>query len=259
MKIGIDCRLWNESGVGRYTRNLVEELALLDKKNTYVLFFRQDTFDSFKTPGKNFRKKLADIRWHSVLEQTKFISILNKEKLDLVHFPYFSMPVLYKGKYVLTIHDLIIHHFGTGEASTLPLPIYKTKKLAYLFAIKQAAKNARKIIVPSEETKNEVVNHLSVSKSKISVVYEGVDQALLVRKATRLKNPYKEPYFLYVGNAYPHKNLKSLCGAFLLFSKKNPTYRLICIGMEDFFYKRLKQEIKDKNKKNRIVFLHSVS
>ena len=38
MKIGIDCRLWNETGVGRYIRNLVEQLQVLDKKNEYVLF-----------------------------------------------------------------------------------------------------------------------------------------------------------------------------------------------------------------------------
>lgn len=32
MRIGIDCRLWNETGIGRYTRNLVKNLEALDKK-----------------------------------------------------------------------------------------------------------------------------------------------------------------------------------------------------------------------------------
>ena len=38
MKIGIDARLWSESGVGRYIRNLVENLKLIDSNNNYVLF-----------------------------------------------------------------------------------------------------------------------------------------------------------------------------------------------------------------------------
>ena len=38
MRIGIDGRLWNETGVGRYIRNLVRELQIIDQKNEYVLF-----------------------------------------------------------------------------------------------------------------------------------------------------------------------------------------------------------------------------
>ena len=32
MKIGIDCRLWGETGIGRYIRNLVLNLQKLDIK-----------------------------------------------------------------------------------------------------------------------------------------------------------------------------------------------------------------------------------
>ena len=40
MKIGIDARLWNETGVGRYIRNLVWELQKVDRTNEYVLFVK---------------------------------------------------------------------------------------------------------------------------------------------------------------------------------------------------------------------------
>jgi hypothetical protein len=39
MKIGIDCRLWSEAGVGRYIRNLVRNLSEIDHQNDYYLFF----------------------------------------------------------------------------------------------------------------------------------------------------------------------------------------------------------------------------
>jgi hypothetical protein len=46
MRIGIDVRLFKQTGVGRYIRNLVADLAKIDKQNNYVLFCRtQDEKD----------------------------------------------------------------------------------------------------------------------------------------------------------------------------------------------------------------------
>src|SRR4051812_22356097 len=120
MKIGIDARLWNETGVGRYIRNLVKELQLIDKKNEYILFVRKADFDkvSSQIVNSKFLVKVADIRWHTIEEQIKLPRILNNENLDLMHFPYFSVPIRYKKTFVITIHDLILNHFSTGKAST---------------------------------------------------------------------------------------------------------------------------------------------
>ena len=89
MKIGIDARLWAQSGVGRYTRNLVSQLAEIDKENQYVLFMHDKDAQDFKSQNSNFKVTKTDINWHSIKEQTEFPKILDKEKLDLVHFPYF--------------------------------------------------------------------------------------------------------------------------------------------------------------------------
>ncbi len=98
MRIGIDARLWKETGVGRYIRNLVKELQVLDKANDYILFVRKTDYEKVITQIGNdkFKVKIADVRWHTIDEQLKLPQILNKENLDLVHFPYFSVPVGYK-------------------------------------------------------------------------------------------------------------------------------------------------------------------
>jgi len=83
---------------------------------------------------------------------------LEKEELDLVHFPYFSVPIYYRRPFVITIHDLIIHHYPTGKASTLPSPIYYAKLLGYKYVIKKAAQKAQKVITVSEATKEEIVS-----------------------------------------------------------------------------------------------------
>ena len=46
MRIGIDARLWNQTGVGRYIRNLVKNLQEIDFKNEYVLFVKKEDFDA---------------------------------------------------------------------------------------------------------------------------------------------------------------------------------------------------------------------
>jgi glycosyltransferase involved in cell wall biosynthesis len=44
----------------------------------------------------------------------------------------------------------------------------------------------------------------------------------------------KDNYFLYVGNAYPHKNVEVL-----LHAAAKAGVRVVFVGKEDFFYKRL--------------------
>jgi glycosyltransferase involved in cell wall biosynthesis len=251
MRIGIDARLWEQTGVGRYIRNLVVNLQKIDKKNQYVLFVRNQDLESVHKVVKNKNWKIVEvnIKWHSIAEQIKFPLLLNKEKLDLVHFPYFSVPISYKRPYVVTIHDLIINHFSTGEASTLAYPLYVGKRLSYKFIIKQAAKNARKIIVPSSATKEEIIDHLKIFGKKINIIPEASDKNLKIQNPN-LKTQNPEKYFLYVGNAYPHKNLVSLIYAFNKIAKDDKDLKLVLVGQKDFFYQRFEEE----NKSDKIIF-----
>ncbi len=255
MKIGIDARLIQETGVGRYIRNLLTNLSTIDKKNEYVLFVRDaNDLSNLKLTHNNWKVVEADIRWHTIAEQLSYPKILEEENLDLVHFPYFSVPVKYSRPFVVTIHDLILHHFSTGEASTLPSLFYHGKMAGYKYIIKQAAQRAEKIIAVSEATKNEIVDHLDVLESKITVIHEGYDNGIDDKKPS-FSLPDK--YFLHVGNVYPHKNIAVLLQAFKKVSDLKAS--LVFVSHEDFFLKKLKQKISQEGLSERIVFLSSVS
>lgn len=246
MLIGIDCRLWNETGIGRYVRNLVWNLAKIDHKNKYLLFFKDNEFRNVELPGKNFEKKLADVHWHSIGEQISLAGILKKEKMDLVHFPYFSIPVNYNLPFVITIHDLIINHFPTGKASTRMPIIYWLKLFAYKFILFSAIKKSKTIIAVSNATKKEIIDHYHVSEGKIHVTYEGVDDRIYSKIYD--KPIIEGKYFLYVGNAYPHKNLERLIFAFKNFKERaENSSKLVLVGKQDFFYARLKQTVEKLN------------
>lgn len=261
MRIGIDARLWNETGVGRYTRNLLRELALIDKKNEYVLFVLSKDVTEIQNYDERIKKNIeegkwkthiANIRWHTIAEQIAFPKLLQQENLDLVHFPYFSVPLFYNRQFIVTIHDLIVHHFPTGQASTLPYPLYFLKLQGYKYVISQAAKKSCRILAVSEATKAEVVKHLGVPEDKVVVTYEGIDEA--TQKEKRKEPIIKEDYFLYVGNAYPHKNLKTLIDAFYIVRQTSPNIKLILAGRNDFFYTRLRRGLLDS-----VVMLSSPS
>jgi len=265
MRIGIDARLWNETGVGRYIRNLVENLLEIDSKNEYVLFVDSKSVRELKTQNSKFKNTPqnlkvieTDIKWHTLEEQLQFPSILEKENLDLMHFPYFSVPIFYKRPFVITIHDLIIDHYPTGKASTLPSAVYYFKLLSYKFIIKQAALRAQKVIAVSQATKDEIVQHLGVSDDKIIVTYEGVE-------TSQRSNPKKEiatviswlrndKYFLYVGNAYPHKNLERLVEAFGLNAQEFPDVKLVLVGKQDYFYQKLQEKVTNLHSEKQIIF-----
>jgi len=268
MKIGIDARLFNQTGVGRYTSNLIENLLETDKSNNYVLFVRNEDFDQVKLKIKNLKLKIVrvNIPWHSIKEQIQFTEILNRENLDLVHFPYFSVPISYSRPFIVTIHDLIIHHFPTGKASTYPNFIYMFKILGYKYIISKACKKAKKIIAVSKSTKEEIIDHLEIPQDKIKVIYEGVDDKITNHKSQITNNFQKTKYkilntkyFLFVGNVYPHKNAERMIKAFNIFLQYFPETLLVLVGKEDFFYRRLRKAVGKLDLGKKVEFYGRVS
>ncbi len=263
MKIGIDCRLWNQTGVGRYTRNLVINIAELGSKNDFVLFVRaEDRADVHAEVKKsNFKIVIVNIPWHGLDEQTQFPKILNSENLDLMHFPYFSVPFFYYKPYVVTVHDLIVNKFNTGRASTLPAPLYLAKRVGYHAVMANAVYRAKKIIVPSKTVKEDLLNtYLNVNSDKIIVTYEGGFESNLKLK-TKNEKKVEGQYLLRVGNFYPHKNVEKLLTAFasFVYDSADKNIKLVLVGKKDYFYARIEKEIDKLHIGQNVEFFENVS
>lgn len=250
-KIGIDARLIGQTGVGRYITNL---LRYLPEDNNYIFYIYTLAVNLQKIPKKsNFVLREADYRWHTFAEQTAFLKLLYQDNLDLMHFTYFSYPLFYKRKFMITLHDLIPYFYKTGKATSGNQFIYKIKHFFYKLLLKNAVKNARLIIAPSETIKSEIVkNFHPMSPDKIKVIYEGVAEELMNGSENMmLKKQFLFPFFVYIGNFYPHKNMENLVRA---FAKIANDVKLILIGPADFFSGRLHQLINQLKQKERILF-----
>lgn len=246
MRIGIDARLYGTKhrGLGRYVKVLVDELVKTDTDNQYVLFLNEDNYDESSLINSSAKKVLLPARWYSLKEQLLGPKIIAKEKCKLVHFPHFNVPIFYGGKFIVTIHDLIINHFPDSRATTLPKAYYRLKLWGYKIIIRRAIKKAVKIIVPSHFVKEDILKHYKVKPEKIAVIYEGyfLGQEHLPARIDRFN--IQKPFLLYVGAAYPHKNLDGLIRAFKKLNRSKE-FQLVLVGSGDYFYERLKKESAD--------------
>src|SRR3990167_1485248 len=264
LRIGIDARFAGPegTGLGKYTEKLILNLAKIDKKNEYSIFLRSKNWNFFKLP-RNFKKVLADIKWYSAEEQLKLSGIFSKEKLNLLHVPHFNVPILYKGKFVVTIHDLIHHQFSEQSTSTKNFLLFKIKRVAYKTIIYSAVRRAAKIIVPSNFVKKQVIAAFKINPEKIIVTYEAAEEEYFGKisnskiQISNLLKKYniKSPYIIYVGNAYAHKNLERLLDAFKILTANYqlPTTHLAIVCPRDIFSERLNAEIAKRDLESQVA------
>lgn len=250
MRIGIDARLYSQSGLGRYIRNLIAQLKRIDIKNEYFIFLTSQDFADFEETF-NFKKVLANYQWYGVWEQLKFPRLLKSYNLDLVHFPHFNVPILYRDPFVVTIHDLIHQHYATRQSSTRNLFLRQIKKIGYSKAFGYAISKSKKIFVPSSFVKLQLEIEWKVDSEKIIVSLEAVDDQLIEMankisshqiKQTLKKFNINNPFLFYLGNAQPHKNLTRLINVFKQIKQQKPELSLVLSGPDSFFWQTIKKE-----------------
>jgi len=278
MKIGIDARMLGPGfGLARYVQQLVKHLIEAETEREFVLFLRKENWDEVTLPlsggvgggrakspkddsterppltpphrGGKFTKVLADIPWYSFDEQTKFSKIIKEQRVDLMHFPHWNVPYFYSDPYIVTIHDLTMYHFPRPAATTLGPLKFWLKDRAHRILLKRVVKKAQHIITTSEFTKQDVHQTLGVPMDKMTTTYQAPFRTSDVRLQTSDFDlgvyGITKPYAMYVGAAYPHKNLEGLLKAWEIFEEKDGgKHELVLVGKENYFYKRLKTEVR---------------
>ncbi len=272
MRIGIDARFYGSlgKGLGRYTEKLIAQLEVLDQENDYVIFLCRENYAEYQPKNPRFSKILAHYTWYSLAEQLFFPLLLYRLKFDLVHFPHFNVPILYRRHFVVTIHDLILLQYPTRRNTTRGVFWYHFKYFCYRVVIASAIARADHILTVSHFTEGDIIKHYPRAKDKITVTYEAADLfcqilpptvelALFGRigllkeseeqPASQVHRDILKPYLLYVGNAYPHKNLEIL----LTVAKNFPEYLFVLVGKGDYFYTRLRVKFEQAGIKN-VIF-----
>ena len=169
--IGIDARMYGaaQTGIGTYIEYLIKNLLEIDQEYFYKIFLMEPEFSNFKITQENVEKIKVNSRWYGWREQLILPWQMAREKVDLMHFPHFNVPIFYRGKYLVTIHDLTPLYFPGRKMGGS-----RFRKKAFRFVFSNAVRKAEKIIAVSNYTKNDLMKNFEIDEEKIKVIYEGI-------------------------------------------------------------------------------------
>jgi glycosyltransferase involved in cell wall biosynthesis len=149
--------------------------------------------------------RAARLAW----EQSGLPLIAAQVAADVIHMPYYSMPLRPGRPTVVTVHDVT---FFTEPEQHAPVSATFVKS-----AIRTAARRAARILVPSHATRDDLVRVLGVDAARIDVAHHGVDHEVFhqpsaadVATITARLGLRGRPYVAYLGSMAARKNVAAL-------------------------------------------------
>lgn len=225
--IGIVATALDDSRTGgaeTYIRNLLKHLQRLEVDENYVVFVPRN-FD-LPIVNKRFRAVRCPVdparRYRRIVwEQQSLPQTLRNHGLDLVHFPYSTVPRTWREPAVVTVHDSLRFVFPKG----MPLAErwYRARNDAWI------ARGKHHVIAVSHDDANRINRNTAIPKERTHVVYHGA--SLSPRSERSCLVPERGPVLWY-GHPYPHKNVPFLIRAFArLIHHHGHDLRLRLIGI----------------------------
>jgi len=127
---------------------------------------------------------------------------INRLKPDVYFSPGFNPPINCRIPFVFTIHDLILIHFK--DEATL------AKRMYFNLVVRSACRHASRVLTVSEFSRGEIIEWSGVEPEKVVNVSAGVSPGFNPDGPVKV---FDSPYFLFVGNHKPHKNIHRVLSA----------------------------------------------
>ncbi len=277
MRIAIDytAAVHQGGGIGRYTKGLVKALMSLDRQNEYTLFVAgqigtQDTQCTTHDTGykpdldipSNFRLKsipvsdrVLNIVWHRLRLPLPVEAFTGKA--DVFHSPDFVLPLVWRARAIVTVHDLSF--MRTPQCAEPSLRAYLNK------VVPRSIQRADLILADSHNTKRDIIELLGVDARKIQVVPAGVgerfhpidDEATLEK--VRRRYHLEEPFILSVSTLEPRKNFTGLIEAYAQLIERGSQiqripHKLVIAGAKGWLYEEIFATVERLGLAERVIF-----
>jgi len=251
-----------EFGVGTYIRNVVRTLARLDRENKYFLIGSPAKFAECGPLPANFHAVELMAADDTVKGNLDFRAIVRRLDCDVTHIPHlYWLPRGLKCPYVITVHDLLEHMYGSHDSSPL-------RRSMHFFLTRRVLRGAARVLAVSEFTKNEIHKLLAIPDDRIEVVYNAIDERFLHGHATEAdramiaqRYQVNYPFILYAGAIRPHKNVVRIIEAFsalkseLAKEGQFQDLKLIIIGDDVVGHPRLRRTVVRSGVQHDVRFL----
>jgi alpha-1,3-rhamnosyl/mannosyltransferase len=216
MRVALDARKLDDFGIGTYIQGLLGALPATGRPEALVAYLPPDRPPPAPAAlawGARARWTPVAARPYSVAELWALARAVRRDRADLFHAPHYVCPPLLPCPAVITIHDLIHLRFPPRHRHPAA-PLYARLML------RLAVRRGRRLITVSESTRRDLVDRLGARPERIRVIPNGVGPPFEAADAPERPDAglaargVEPPYFLFVGNPLPHKNVAGLLDAF---------------------------------------------
>ena len=229
--IGVDGRslAGRPTGVGRYLANLLRSLAPLEPGLRFRLYVPGKPPD---LPGtiepRTLRMPPGPLDNVFTWNHLRIPMHLMRDRVDLLHCPFYTMPMFCPAPAVVTIHDI-----------TFDLhPEWYTRRARFSFGRFAAfsARRARHVLTVSECSRRDIIRTYGVRPDRVTAVplapapefVPVTDPERLAAVGARYDLP--GPYILHVGSITPRRNIDRLLDAFAVLRREARDMSLLLAG-----------------------------
>jgi glycosyltransferase involved in cell wall biosynthesis len=218
MRIGIDARELSgqPTGVGRYLAALLRHWAGDPRASAHELVLYAPEALAIDLDPRRVVTRIVPGAPGTWWEQIRLPRAAAADHLDVFFAPAYTAPLRMRVPTVVAIHDLsyIAHPewFRLREGARRR------------WLTRHTAAHASAVITISEFSRREIVEHLGLPASRVSVIVLGIDPPAIVPAAA------VEPRVLYVGSIFNRRGVPLLIRAFAALLRTHPDASLDVVG-----------------------------
>ncbi|MDN5350567.1 MAG: hypothetical protein PWQ54_1963 [Bacteroidales bacterium] len=231
MKIAIEGqRLFRvkKHGMDMVALELIKNLQLIDKENTYYVFVKPDEDSSCIPEAENFKIIPLAGGAYPIWEQKTLPKAVKELGCDLLHCTSNTAPLKSTVPLMITLHDIIylesVSLFKKGGTW-----YQKFGNMYRRFVVPRVVKSSEKIITVSNFEKNRIKEFFGFPESddRLVAVYNGVSEHFKPvtdqQELERVKVKYQLPdqFLFFLGNTDPKKNTPNTLKAYSIYLKRS--------------------------------------
>jgi glycosyltransferase involved in cell wall biosynthesis len=237
---------------------LIKQLQLIDTKNQYIVFIKDDEDNAVIKETENFKVVKLKSAPYPYWEQVLLPAEIKKHKIDLLHCTSNTAP-LYSGiPTVITVHDIIYLekvNFTKGTLYQIFGNFYRR------WNVPKVVNKASKIFTVSDYERDRILQHFKLPKDQVITIYNGVgDSFKKVNDAATLqqiKQKYNLPdnYIFFLGNTDPKKNVEGVLKSLSILRKQGKlNFQLLMLDIDREYLQNLAAKIGDTEVLDSITF-----
>jgi glycosyltransferase involved in cell wall biosynthesis len=238
--LAIDLRWIDASGVGMYIQGIMPGIIEMLHDTSIVGIGDSSRLKDFPwSQSPNLRIVNCRAGRYSLAEQLQ-LPLAIPPSSDLFFSPYYTIPLLYRGKLAVTVHDMshlvVAEIVGSRKKRFYAQKMYRAlrKRASLIFTVSNFSKSELLRLTTGPRQDNILPIHLGVSEEWY--------------RAAEFPAVRSRPYFICVGNIKPYKNLARLVEAYLHIQERVP-HDLVIVGQSEGlitgesaqFFQRVKQ------------------